>query len=143
MTWAAALAAVVSILAAGMAFLSARRAEREARSVTTLNHKIAALDRQAEQLNEDYRRLMKAIGGIKGASDVGPIMAAGELLRAHPRASAPLSEAIGKLIDRVAASLESGQIEGVDDLIASIREGYRESLAEIERTRTGLLNSRR
>ena len=43
MTWAPALAAIVSILAAVMAFVSARRAALEARSITTLNHKVAAL----------------------------------------------------------------------------------------------------
>lgn len=143
MTWTTALAMIVSIVAAVMAFRSARRAEQEARSVTTLNHKVAALDRQAEQLREDYRALVKAIGEIKGASDIGPIMAAGELLRAHPRATFPLSEAIGKLIEKLGAAFESGQMGGADDLIASIRGGFRDSLAEIERTRTGLLNSRR
>jgi len=82
---------------------------------------------------------MKAVGEIRGASDVGPIMAAGELLRAHPRASNPLSVAIGKLIDTLAGALASGQLEGTDDLIASIRNGFRESIAEIERMRSGLL----
>jgi len=139
MTWAAALAAAVSVLAAVLAFVSARRAAREAHSITTLNHQVAALDRQADQLREDYRGLMKAVGEIRGASDVGPIMAAGELLRAHPRASNPLSVAIGKLIDTLAGALASGQLEGTDDLIASIRNGFRESIAEIERMRSGLL----
>jgi hypothetical protein len=136
MTWAA---AVVSILAAVMAFVSARRAAREAHSITTLNHRVAALDRQADQLREDYRSLMKAIGDIKGAGDLGPIMAAGELLRAHPRASEPLFVAVGKLIEKAAGAFVSGSLEGVDDLIASIRNGFRESLAEIERMRSGLL----
>jgi len=63
MTWAAA-PAVVSVLAAVMAFISAIWAGREAHSITTLNHKVAALDRQAEQIRDDYRDLIKAIAGI-------------------------------------------------------------------------------
>jgi outer membrane murein-binding lipoprotein Lpp len=141
MTWAAALAAVVSILGAAMATFSARRAEQEARSVTTLNHKVAALDRQAEQLREDYRALVKAIGDIKGTGDIGAIMAAGELLRAHPQASFPLTVAIGKLIEKLGAAFESGQLRGADDLVAGIRGGFRHSLAEIDRTRTELLDT--
>lgn len=142
MTWAAVLAAVVSILGAVTAAHSARQARQEARSVTTLNHNVAALDRQAEQLREDYRALVKAIGEIKGASDIGAIMAAGELLRSHPQASFPLTVAIGKLIEKLGAAFESGQMEKVDDVIASIRDGFRHSLAEIERTRTELLTRR-
>jgi outer membrane murein-binding lipoprotein Lpp len=139
MTWAAAVAAVVSIVAAVMAFLSARKAEEEARSITTLNHKVAALDRQAGQLREDYRGLMKALGDIQGARDVGSIMAAGELLGAHPRASEPLSVAIRELIGKMAQSFVTGETEGMNVVIASIRDGFRESLAEIERMRSGLL----
>lgn len=124
-----------------MAAFSARRAEQEARSVTTLNHKVAALDRQAEQLREDYRALVKAIGDMKGTNDIGSIMAAGELLRAHPQASFPLTVAIGKLIGTLGTAFETGQLGGADDLVASIRGGFRHSLAEIERTRTQLLDT--
>jgi uncharacterized coiled-coil protein SlyX len=109
-TWAAAIAAIASILAAVLAYLSAQRAAREARSVTTLNHQVAALDRQADQMRDDYRDLIKAFcdvgnvtesnsapfralfaarGSIPG-SELAPysaVFAAGEVLRAHPRAN--------------------------------------------------------
>jgi hypothetical protein len=107
MTWAAALAAVVSILAAVMAFVSARRAAREARSITTLNHKVAALDRQAEQMRHDYRDLIKTVGGNTGSILVrfGSVLAAGEVLRAHPQANEPLCAAIEQLTKAYAATV--------------------------------------
>src|SRR5450759_3829041 len=78
MTWAAVLAAVVSILAA-------ITAAWQARSVTRLTHKILALDRQAEQLRDDYRDLFKAIGdNTESMVRYRSITAAGEVLRAHP-----------------------------------------------------------
>src|ERR1035437_10651865 len=94
MTWAPALAAIVSILAAVMAFVSAKRAEREARNITTLNHKVAALDWQAEQMRDDYRDLIKAIAGTTESIGrnaeanvvrLGMVLAAGEVVRAHPK----------------------------------------------------------
>jgi hypothetical protein len=150
MNWAAALAAVVSILAAVTAFVSARRAALEARSITTLNHKVAALDRQAEQLRSDYQDLIKAIAGItesigrnteSNLARLGLVLAAGEVLRAHPQANEPLCAAIEQLTDAYAATVSgSGQPTlYVADHIENIRTGFRESLAEIERMRSGLL----
>lgn len=136
MMWAAVLAAVVSILGAVMAYLSARRAALEARSITTLNHKVAALDRQAEQMREDYHSLMKAIGDFRSGKDVGSIMAAGEVLSAHSRASEPLSDAIQSLAGHLVGKTSTG----LDDDIAGIRMGYRESMADIERSRFDLLS---
>jgi hypothetical protein len=136
MTWAAALAAVVSILAA-------IAAAREARSVTTLNHKIAALDRQAEQMRDDYRDLIKAIGSNTDSPLVrfGSVLAAGEVLRANPQASEPLSAAVEKLTNAFAGALggSDAQTRYVFDHIESIRNGFRESMADIERTRSDLL----
>jgi len=143
MTWAAAVAAIVSTLAAVTAFVSARRAALEARSITTLNHKVAALDRQAEQLRSDYRDLIKAIGDGGGSALVrfGSIYAAGEVLRAHPQANEPLSAAIEQLTNAYAAALtrRSEPTHYVADHIEDIRNGFRESLAEMERMRSELL----
>jgi biopolymer transport protein ExbB/TolQ len=143
MTWAAALAAIVSILAAVIAFVSARRAAREARNITTLNHKVAALDRQAEQLRDDYRDLIKAIGDSSGSVLVRfrSIYAAGEVLRAHPQANEPLCAAIEQLINAytAAATRRSEPTAYVANPIEDIRSGFRESLAEIERMRSELL----
>lgn len=138
MTWAAALAAVVSILAA-------LAAAREARSVTTLNHKIAALDRQAEQMRDDYRDLMTAIGGNTDSPMVryGSVLAAGEVLRANPQVNEPLSATVVRLTDAFAAALQGGsdaQTRYVFDHIESIRDGFRESMADLERTRSDLLS---
>jgi gas vesicle protein len=135
MTWAAAIAAITSIVAAVLAYLSAQRAAREARSVTTLNHKIAAIDKEAEQMRDDYRDLMKALGDRRIAKDSGSIMAAGEVLRSHSRASEPLSEAIQRLANHLAGS----PMELYDDVV-SIRTGYRESMADIEPSRLDLLS---
>jgi nucleotidyltransferase/DNA polymerase involved in DNA repair len=150
MNWAApALAAIVSILAAVIASLSARRARLEARSITTLNHKVAALDRQAEQMRDDYRDLIKAIAGItesigrKAEANVvrlGMVLAAGEVVRAHPQANEPLCAAIEQMTDAYADSVSGiGHPISIADHIESIRTGFRESLAEIERMRSELL----
>ena len=148
MTWAAA-PAVVSVLAAVMAFISAIWAGREAHSITTLNHKVAALDRQAEQMRDDYRDLIKAIAGItesigrKAEANVvrlGMVLAAGEVVRAHPQANEPLCAAIEQLTDAYAESVYGrGDSISIADHIESIRTGFRESLAEIERMRSELL----
>jgi outer membrane murein-binding lipoprotein Lpp len=110
MTWAAALAAIVSILAAVMAFVSARRAAREARNITTLNHKVAALDREADQMRDDYRDLFKEIGGNPGAATMiglGLILAAGEVLRSHPQANERLRAGIMELSNAWATNVTS------------------------------------
>src|ERR1035437_4054580 len=136
MTWTAAMAAVVSILAA-------ITAAREARSVTTLNHKVAALDRQAEQMRDDYRNLIKAIGDNTGSNLVrfGSVYAAGEVLRAHPQANEHLSAAIEQLTGAYGAAISgrSEQAAYVADNIENIRNGFRESMADLERSRSGLL----
>jgi outer membrane murein-binding lipoprotein Lpp len=149
MTWAAAMAAVVSIVAAVMASRSARKAGEEARSIATLNHKVAALDRQAEQLREDYRALIKAIAGMtesigrKAEPNVGRlelVLAAGEVVRAHPRANEQLCAAIQQLTDAYAESVYGrGNQISVADQIDNIRAGFRESLVEIERMRSEML----
>lgn len=150
MNWAApALAAIVSILAAVIASLSARRARLEARSITTLNHKVAALDRQAEQMRDDYRDLIKAIAGMTESIGrnaeanvvrLGMVLAAGEVVRAHPQANEPLCAAIEQLTDAYADSVSGrGHPISIADNIESIRTGFRESLAEIERMRSELL----
>jgi hypothetical protein len=135
MTWAAVLAAVVSILAA-------ITAAWQARSVTRLNHKILALDRQAEQLRDDYRDLFKAIGdNTESMVRYRSITAAGEVLRAHPQANKNLCEAIEQLF-RGFATANAGReppkgstLENIDN----IRQGFRESMADIEQIRSGLL----
>jgi hypothetical protein len=132
-----------------MAFVSARRAGREAHGITTLNHKVAALDRQAEQMRDDYRDLIKAIAGISesigrkaeaNVTRLGMVLAAGEVVRAHPQANKPLCAAIEQLTDAYADSVSGrGHPISIADHIESIRTGFRESLAEIERMRSELL----
>ena len=101
-------------------------------------------------MREDYRALIRAIAGMtesfgrKAEPNVvrlGMVLAAGEVVRAHPQANEPLCAAIEQLTDAYAATVSgSGQPTlYVADHIENIRTGFRESLAEIERMRSGLL----
>lgn len=139
MTWAAVLAAVVSIVAAGMSYRSERRAAREARGITTLNHKIAAIDKEAEQMRDDYRALMKAFGDTTGTmlSRFASVYAAGEVLRAHPQTNESLSKGIEQLAIIFAGATDGGKGGNQDvgnDIIASIRKGNGRPRANAIRT---------
>jgi uncharacterized NAD(P)/FAD-binding protein YdhS len=143
MTWAATIAAITSIVAAVLAYLSAQRAAREARSVTTLNHKIAALDRQAEQLRQDFRELWQS-----DAQNIDRyVMATCEQLSANPHANRTLSEAAVTLADLMRTGQDrTGVVEtSLEDHVqiakSEIRSGFRESIREIEEERSELLSS--
>jgi hypothetical protein len=140
-TWAAAIAALASILAAVLAYLSAQRAAREARSVTTLNHKIAALDRQAEQLRQDFRELWQS----DAQNNDRFVMATCEQLSANPHANPDLSMAALRLADLLMTRFKSGGLveldweDQVSEAKSGIRLGFRDSITVIEKDRSELL----
>ncbi len=132
-----ALPAIVSVGAAVMAWFSARQASRQASTITALNHTVAALDRQAEQIWQDYRELFKALGGFGADGDsVKSIMAAGEILRANVLTDDTWSDHIKDLTYRYALHLptetaklkEVLQSQQTKDLIHEVREGFRDTL---------------
>lgn len=85
------VAAVLSYRAAGSAAASAGDAARAAQTIAPLNHRIAALDAEATQFQDDYRKFLTAMGEASVPSDYRAVLAAGQILQANPRASDDLS----------------------------------------------------
>ncbi|WP_159623678.1 hypothetical protein [Ruania rhizosphaerae] len=99
-TW---VGAGLSVLGAILAWLAAREARAGARDLAALNHRIAALDREAEQLTASYREYVEALRVVHDRESAAKAISAAELLLAHWRASPTLVPEVENINDLIRA----------------------------------------
>ncbi len=100
----AVIAAAASVGAAVVASVASAHASRSARAVVSVNHRVAMLDAQVEQLREDYRNFLTSVGSVDGTATIGAMLAACEVLCANPRAG----ERLVRAADAIRGAVTSG-----------------------------------
>jgi hypothetical protein len=142
----AVIAALASAGAAVLAWLSSRSADRSAREVVSVNHRVASLDREAELLRNDYRDFIRAIGGLRGMKDVGALLSTQEILMANPRCNEALRTSSFNVCRSLqqqtyrASQMLASTVRGVaEDDMTTMREALAQCLAEIRTERMAVL----
>lgn len=87
------IAASASVVAAVVAWRQASIAQKGARGIATTSHKVVRLDAEADQLRDDFRQFMTAVGNAHRLDDIGQMLATGEILAANPRSDAAMRAA--------------------------------------------------
>lgn len=135
------IVAVVSAVAAVGAAVLARRSATE---VVSLTHRVAALDRAAEQLRSDYAAFMGRVGAVKVLHDAGPLLADSEILYANPQCSEALVGAAQKINGTLVQSLVHGAtVVDIDAHLEQARAAVQETLAGLAEERLRLLQTQR
>ena len=130
---AAIVAAVASSIAAVLAHLSSVRANAGATAINSANQRVARLDREATQLREDFVAYMLAVGRVQAKEDIGPLLGAGEVLCANPRATAGMVVAVDKLRRVLQGAILKGprQTAMPEEPFLELRQGLAQALASI------------
>lgn len=138
MYWVAVIAAVASIIGAGVSFVSARSALHHASRVEKARHRIAALDAQIERFREDHLRVMSQMPPSDVLA-VGRVLSALDLLRTNPMASPRLADAAEKLGNSIAHWMPGRPVPAIDPEMDTLRLEVREALNDAEARREALL----
>lgn len=143
----AVIAAVASIVAAVLAWLSSRTATAGAREVASLNHRIVKLDREAEQLRADFAAFVVASGEAHDAAGQSKMLAAGLVLGANPRCGQGLRDAADTYTTSITATLlklgGSSGLLNVEQMLQSLRAGFADSMVSINDERDAILARQR
>jgi hypothetical protein len=145
-------AAAASILAAVLSYRSSKEATVGARRIASLNHQVAALDAEASQFRDDFRNFHAAVGGVQSLSDVGTLLAAGEVLQSNPRSSELLIETVDAIRGAVQVLITgattthrvTGGRAGVlpEEKFLTLRREFRGGLAAIAEERARVVAER-
>ncbi|QJW36466.1 hypothetical protein [Cellulosimicrobium protaetiae] len=138
----AVIAALASIAAALVSWNSQRRATAGARAIASVNHRVAALDREEERLRADFVAFLDAVGSVQELHDIGRVLGTGEILAANPRCTRELREAVmdirewanSKYNPRAAASGTQA-----DSRFDEARVAFQDAVEEIQRDRAEVL----
>lgn len=117
----AVIAAAASLLAARASAKSAVRSER----VNGVNQRIAALDRDAEELREAYKRVASAWSTARGSAGAVALAAELEVLRACRASNERLDKEATKLAEFVSRGVQTGNSVGFSKVVDDLRAAYR------------------
>ena len=131
------IAAGASLAGAGMAFYGAHRARESANQTNTLNHQIAVIDRDVDELRSAYRGFMESIGSAGSAKGGAALLGTLELLMASRAAS----QAIERHAAAIGQAMAARKSDGLDAEIKALRVAYTECQTGLESRRMALLKS--
>lgn len=121
----AVIAAAASLLAAWASAKSAARAQRSSERVNGVNQRIAALDRDAEELREAYKRVAIAWSTARGSAGAVALAAELEVLRACRASDDRLDAAASEMADFVNRGVQTGDSMGFSGMVEGLRAAYR------------------
>lgn len=121
----AVIAAAASLLAARASAKSAVRAQRSSERVNGVNQRIAALDRDAEELREAYKRVAIAWSTARGSEGAVALAAELEVLRACRASDDRLDAEASKMTDFVNRGVQTGSSAGFSKVVEGLRAAYR------------------
>lgn len=121
----AVIAAAASLLAARASAKSAVRAQRSSERVNGVNQRIAALDRDAEELREAYKRVASAWSTARGSAGAVALNAELEVLRACRASNERLDEEATRLAEFVSRGVQTGNSVGFSKVVDDLRAAYR------------------
>lgn len=143
----AVIAAVASIVAAVLAWLSSRTATAGAREVASLGHRIVKLDREAEQLRADFAAFMSASGEAHDRAGQMKLLAADVVLGANPRCGNALRDAADTFTTRITTTLlnlgGAGGVLNVEKELQALRVAFADSMVSINDERDAILARQR
>lgn len=143
----AVIAALASIVAAVLAWLSSRSATAGAREVASLNHRIARLDREAEQLRADFAAFMSASGQAHDRAGQMKLLAADVVLGANPRCGKALRDAADTFTTRITTTLlnlgGASGVLNVEKELQALRAAFAGSMVAINTERDTILARQR
>lgn len=129
----AVIAALASITGARFARSSAKHAQESARLVNGVNQRVAALDRDADELRAAYKEAVNAVANFQSAELAIPAGASLEVLAACKGASFELQEVALRLQEEIGNVMGeySSSREGFGEDMRALRLGYRSSQQSI------------
>ena len=140
----AVIAALASIVAANLSYRSSIRASKSAGAIADRNQRLAALDREADQLRADFASFLSATGEAHGPTGQTRLLAADAVLGANPRCSDELREAADTYTAAITTALRNlkGQPGAmlVEAHLESLRTTFRTSWAALTEERRTILD---
>jgi hypothetical protein len=121
----AVIAAIASFAAARSSASSAARSQRSAERVNGVNQRIAALDRDAEELREAYKNVASAWSTARGPAGAVALAAELEVLRACRASDDRLAAEAATLADFVGRGVQTGNSVGFGKVVDDLRSAYR------------------
>lgn len=126
------VAIVVAVIAAGASLLAARasarsalRAQASSERVNGVNQRIAALDRDAEELRDAYKRVAVAWSAVRGSAGAVALAAEVEVLRACRATDDELDLVASRIADFVSRGVQTGDSQGFGEVVDALRVAYR------------------
>lgn len=121
----AVIAAAASLLAARASAKSAVRAQRSSERVNGVNQRIAALDRDAEELRGAYKQVATAWSTARGSAGAVGLAAELEVLRACRASDDRLDAEATKMADFVNSAVQTGNSIDFSKAVEGLRAAYR------------------
>jgi hypothetical protein len=131
----AGIAGAVSIAAAIVAFVQARKASHSAALLDSRAHRIARIDSQIDELRSSYQDFMRKFGDMKTPDKITYTAAELEVLAATQGASPELIAAADTTRDALFKNVMTGKLQ--DFHLDALREAYRSCQKRLADKREG------
>lgn len=128
-------ALVTSLIAARASRTSARHVRDGVERVNSVNQRIAALDRDAEELRDAYKAAVSAMANFRSQDAGREAMASLEVLSTCRATDDDLEEVATRLQKSVTLLMQSGATENAGDDMRFLRTSYRRVQRDIARDR--------
>ncbi|WP_420113805.1 hypothetical protein [Pseudactinotalea sp.] len=133
---------LLSFAAAGLAAWQARQARQSAWQVASLNHQIAALDRETDQFRDDLRNAFTALGALRTEGDMVALVASLSLLQSSPRATAGVVKAGEELVAAMSGAFASPPKSTSKSATVSLQAEARKVFKSIAEEKARLVTAR-